>query len=97
MENDEIPGSSLWEAIANRHPEFSGNPEGAAHVAYRFEGQYLPALSKARTQEESERVWLAFWSYLTAPLTRRKPFGLSSRAADRLIAEYQEALTEGLG
>ena len=87
----------MWEAIANGSPELSDNPEGAEHLADRFEGQYLPAMMKARTPEAQERVWLAFWTYLTAPLTQRKPFRLSSKAADQLIGDVQKAMSQGLG
>ena len=81
--------SSLWEAIARVVPELSDNPEGAALLVQRLEGQYIPAFLKAATQEARDRVWLAFWSYLTAPITRRKSFSLSSGTADRFIAEVQ--------
>ena len=85
---------SVWEEIARSSPELVDNPEGAEHLAYRFVGQYLPALLRARTKGDSDQVWLAFWSYLIARASGRKPFGLSQRAADRLIAEFQKALPE---
>ena len=85
---------SIWEGIAKNSPEFEDNPEEAEHLAYRFVGQYLPALLRARTKDDSDHVWLAFWSYLIAPASRRKPFGLSQQAADRLITELQKALSE---
>ena len=57
-------------------------------------GKYLPAVLRARNEEERERVWLAFWSYIVARATSRKPFGLSHGAADQLIKELQTALSE---
>ena len=52
------------------------------------------ALVGSRSKEERDHVWLAFWNYLVAPRTSRKPFGLSSQTADLLIAEFQGALSE---
>ena len=74
-------------------PELFNDPEGAEHLIERFVGQYLPALLNARGEQDTDRVWLAFWHYLVAPRTRRKPFGLSSRAADELIAEFQSTIS----
>ena len=85
---------SFWEDIARNSPELVDNPDGLELLAYRFAGQYLPALLRTRTKEDSDRVWLAFWSYLVAPSSGRKPFGLSNREADRLIADFQNALSE---
>jgi hypothetical protein len=85
---------AFWEEIARNSPEFVDNPRGAEHLAYRFVGQYLPALLKVTTQEDSDDVWLAFWSYLTARGNQRKPFHLSREAADRVITEFQAALSE---
>ena len=87
---------SFWEDIARSSPELTDNPEGLELLAYRFAGQYLPALLRTRTQEDRDRVWLAFWSYLVAGATMRKPFGLSNREADRLIADFQNALSESM-
>ena len=94
MDKNELLDQSLWEEIARSSPELVDNPEGAKHLAYRFVGQYLPALLRARTQGDSDQVWMAFWSYLVARASGRKPFGLSQGAADHLIAEFQKALPE---
>jgi len=85
---------SFWEKIAANLPELLGNPGAVEQLVDRFAGQYLPVLLRARAKEDSDRVWLAFWSYLVAPSTRRRPFGLSPEAADRLIADFQKALSE---
>lgn len=92
MRDTDLFDQSLWEEIARNSPELVDNPVGAEHLAYRFVGQYLPALLRARTEEDSDHVWLALWSYLIARRSGRKPFGLSQQAADRLIAEFQKAL-----
>jgi len=84
--------SALWEEFVGRASELQDNPTACEHLVYRFLGQYLPALVAARTQEDLDRVWRAFWSYLTAPLTRAKPFGLSYSSADDLIADIQQEL-----
>lgn len=84
---------SFWEEIANDLPELVGNPDGAEHLAYRFVGSYLPALLTARTKEAKDHVWLAYWTYLTARESKRKPFRLSQQAADQLIGEFQKVLS----
>lgn len=83
---------SLWLDIAVTLPELATDPEGAAHLVERFEGQYLPVLARAGSMEARERAWLAFWSYVVAPRTGRKPFTLSSRNADCLIGKFRQAL-----
>ena len=83
---------SLWLDIAVSLPELAADPEGAAHLVERFAGQYLPVLVSAASTEAGERAWLAFWSYVVAPRTGRKPFTLSSRNADCLIDKFRQAL-----
>ena len=85
---------SFWLEICNKLTEVAGELDGLEHLVDRFLGQYLPAYLRARASGDAERVWLAFWHYLVAPSTSRKPFGLSSQAADLLIAEFQRALSE---
>ena len=92
MSGGNLLDKSFWEEIARDLPELVDNPEGTAHLASLFAGKYLPALLRAGTAEARERVWLAFWSYLIARPTRRKPTSLSQKAADRLIADFQNAL-----
>lgn len=93
--NDPLPlDEAFWEEIAIRSPELEQNPEGAHHLAFRFAGKYLPVVRNAKNQEERERVWLSFWSYLVARETSRKPFGLSSDAADEIIGQFKAALDE---
>ena len=94
MRDRDLFDPSFWEGIARTSPELGDDPDGAEHLAYRFVGQYLPALLRARTKQDSDDVWLAFWSYLIARRSKRKPFGLSQQAADRLITEFQKALSE---
>ncbi len=94
LTDKELFDQSFWVNIATNLPELLTAPEGVERLVYRFVGQYLPVLLRTRTQEERDHVWLAFWHYLVAPRTSRKPFGLSSRTADLLIAEFQGALSE---
>ena len=94
MQDSGILEESQWREIAIATPELEGNPEGAGHLVYRFAGKYLPAVLRARSQEELDRVWLAFWSYLIARPTNRKPFGLSQEAADELIYQFKAKLSE---
>lgn len=93
MNEGELLDQSLWLSIAMKQPELLNDPEGAEHLVDRFAGQYLPALLKTRGKQDTDHVWLAFWHYLVAPRTSRKPFGLTGRAADLLIAEFQSALS----
>ena len=92
MNEERLFDHSLWLSMASKQSNVLDNPEGAAHMVERFVAQYVPAILKTRTNPDYERVWLAFWHYLVAPRTSRKPFGLSSEAADELIAEFQTEL-----
>ena len=94
LTDKELFDQSFWVNIATNLPELLNDPEGAEHLVDRFVGQYLPALLRSSLEEQRDHVWLAFWHYLVAPRTSRKPFGLSSRTADLLIAEFQGALSE---
>ena len=94
MAEKDLFNQSFWLNIATILPELVNDPEGVEHLVDRFVGQYLPVLLRTKAQEDIDRVWLAFWNYLVATRTSRKPFGLSSRSADLLIAEFQGALSE---
>ncbi len=94
MDEEELFDQSFWVNIATKLPDLLNDPEGAESIVDRFVGQYLPALLRTRVQQDIDHVWLAFWHYLVAPRTNRKPFGLTSRTADLLIAEFQSALSQ---
>ena len=94
MNEDDLFDQSFWLGIAMKLPELLDDPEGAEHLVDRFTGQYLQVLVRTSGKQGIDHVWLAFWHYLVAPRTRRKPFGLTSRAADLLIAEFQAALSQ---
>ncbi len=81
-----------WEKAIRDFPNLTGNPEGIESLIERFEGQYLGALLLAKIEDQRNDAWLAFWSYLIARPTMRKPFQLTSEEADRLIASLQSAL-----
>jgi hypothetical protein len=85
----------FWEAITRDSPALRDDPHGAEHLVNRFLGKYLPNLISARAPEDRGRVWLAFWSYLIARASWKKPFGLSHEAADELIARFKIALGGG--
>ena len=93
MTEKELFDQSFWVNIASNLPELLNDLEGIEHLVDRFTGQYLPVLLRARSKEDSDHAWLAFWNYLVAPRTSRKPFGLSQRTADHLIAEFQRSLS----
>ena len=94
IDENKFLDQSLWLGICNKLPQVASEPDGLEHLVERFLAQYLPAYLRARASGDVDRVWLAFWHYLVAPRTSRKPFGLSSQAADLLIAEFQKALSE---
>ncbi len=93
MDEEELFDQSFWVRIVLKLPELQGDQVGAEFVVDRFVGQYLPALLSTRGQQGEDHVWLAFWNYLVAPRSSRKPFGLTSRTADLLIAEFKSALS----
>jgi len=92
MTGEEPFDQSFWADIATKLPSLLNDREGVEQLVDRFVQQYLPVLLRSRTKDASDHAWLAFWSYLVAPATRRKPFGLSHRTADDLIAEFQRVL-----
>ena len=93
MNEEELFDQSFWLSIAMNLPQLQNDPEGAEHLVERFVGQYLPVLLRPSGPQGTDHVWLAFWHYLVAPSTKRKPFGLSSGAADLVIVEFQNALS----
>ena len=93
MTEKELSEQTFWVNIATKVPELLDDLEGTEYVVERFVGQYLPVLLRVTRKEDVDHAWLAFWSYLVAPRTNRKPFGLSSRTADLLIAEFQGVLS----
>lgn len=93
MTEQELFERSLWLDIAAKVPDLLDDLEGVAHLVDRFVGQYLPVLLRVTKQEDRDHAWLAFWNYLVAPRTNRKPCSLSSRMADLLIAEFQSVLS----
>lgn len=81
--------TTRWEAMIGDVPELANDKESTEQIADRFVRQYLTAWLRAGTDEMRERVWTAFWSYLTSALTHRKPFKLSSESADALIGRMR--------
>ena len=93
MTEEEILERSFWLDIATKLPDLRDDLEGLEHLVDRFVGQYLPVLLRVTRKEDIDHAWLAFWNYLVAPRTNRKPCSLSSKTADLLIAEFQNVLT----
>ena len=92
MNESRLFDSGTWEKLVSTFDEFKDDLDSCQLLVDRLLGQYLPALLSARTEADLDRVWRAFWSYLTAPATRLKPFGLSSESADELIGKLQAEL-----
>ena len=83
---------SDWIEAADNALAFVDDPDARGLILYRFEGQYLPALRKARNGEQVWRAWNAFYNYLTFRESRRKFFSLSEEDALRVIAILTDAL-----
>ena len=81
-----------WVDTADAALKFVADADARGLILHRFEAQYLPALRKARNQEQTLRAWNAFYNYLTFRESRRKFFSLSSEDADRVIATLTSIL-----
>ena len=81
-----------WIEVADRALDFVEDLDARGLILYRFEGQYLPALRKARNDEQVWRAWDAFYNYLTFRESRRKFFSLSSDDALRVIGALADIL-----
>lgn len=75
-----------WVDAADAALMFIDDADARGLILYRFEGQYLPALRKARNAQQVSRAWTAFYHYLTFRPTRRKFFSLSDEDAAKVIA-----------
>ena len=74
-----------WIDIAIESLEFIQDPDAVGLILYRFQGQYLGAITKARTPDHTWKAWNAFHAYLTSRESRRKNFTLSDSDADKVI------------
>ena len=81
-----------WIDAADEALAFVEDIDARGLILYRFEGQYLPALRKARNGEQVWRAWNAFYNYLTFRESRRKFFSLSEEDALRVITVLTDAL-----
>ena len=83
---------SDWVEAADEALAFIDDLDARGLILYRFEGQYLPALRKARNCEQVLRAWDAFYNYLTFRESRRKFFSLSGEDALRVITTLTDVL-----
>ena len=81
-----------WIEAADKALDFVADMDARGLILYRFEGQYLPALRKARNDGQVWRAWNAFYNYLTFRESRRKFFSLSDRDALKVIATLTDVL-----
>ena len=81
-----------WVEAADEALNFVEDLDARGLILYRFEGQYLPALRKARNSEQIWRAWNAFYNYLTFRESRRKFFSLSDGDALKVIATLIQVL-----
>lgn len=81
-----------WVEAADEALSFVEDLDARGLILYRFEGQYLPALRKARNSEQIWRAWNAFYNYLTFRESRRKFFSLSDGDALKVIATLIQVL-----
>lgn len=82
--NWQLPDDS-WLVKADEALSFIDDPDARGLILYRFDGQYLPAIRKARNTDQLFRAWNAFYAYLTARRSRRKIFSLTAQEADDFI------------
>lgn len=75
-----------WIDAADEALNFIEDLDARGLILYRFEGQYLPALRKARNEQQVWRAWNAFYNYLTFRESRRKFFSLSGDDALKVIS-----------
>ena len=80
------PPDDAWLVKADEALSFIDDPDARGLILFRFDGQYLPAIRKARNRDQLFRAWNAFNAYLTARRSRRKIFSLSAQEADDFIA-----------
>ena len=83
--NWDLPDEA-WVDAADSALSFIEDGDARGLMLHRFDAQYMPALRKARNQEQVWRAWNAFHHYLTARETRRKFFSLSNEDADKAIS-----------
>ena len=81
-----------WVEAADAALAFVEDADARGLILYRFEGQYLPALRKARNAQQVWRAWNAFYNYLTFRASRRKFFSLSDADASQVIASLTAIL-----
>ena len=74
-----------WLVKADEALSFIDDPDARGLILFRFEGQYLPSIIKAKNKDQLFRAWNAFYAYLTARQSRRKIFSLSAQEADDFI------------
>ena len=89
MSNIEIGN---WKLQIVKHPTIFENPEYLRIITDRLEGQYFPALELAKDTFAQQKVWLAFWTYLTSRYTIRKPFQFNYQEADNIIDIIQSSI-----
>ena len=79
----------IWERVADAL-YFIESPEAVAHIADRFESEYMTAYAAASNQAGRDRALGALLAYLSSGATPRKRWSLSRddahRAADALAA-----------
>ena len=85
-------GEDDWIEKADEALGFLDDLDAQGLILYRFDGQYLPALRKARNSEQVWRAWNAFYNYLTYRESRRKFFSLSGDDALKVITVLTDLL-----
>ena len=83
-----------WKKVIREFPTLEEDLEGVESLIEHFEGEYFEALQMARDEDARDHVWVAFWNFLIARPTMRKPFQLTSQDADELIARLQSVLDQ---
>ena len=82
---EETDLAAAWAQAADEALAFITDEAARAHIVFRFQEQYLPALLRSPNGAAVKRVWDSFRYYLTVGATWRKPFALSGEEADRVV------------
>lgn len=89
--NWDLPDEA-WVDAADSALAFIEDGDARGLILHRFDAQYMPALRKARNQDQVWDAWNAFHHYLTTRETRRKLFSLTADEADKAIAQLTSIL-----
>lgn len=78
-----------WEDALSASSSLRADAAILKHVDERFRRKYLRAALIAQTPAAETRAWDAFFHWLTAPATTRKPFEVPTAEAVEILARLR--------